>query len=140
MVASYRSLQDRDLTFEELLRELEAPSARFLEAAALFLVELARRGDVSLPAEKGEIKALRRLGFIADHLAKHPALTQDVQRRLKSLADSIYKQVRPLASPDLGFSRSTSKGRIRRLQRDVDEIDRRWKVWGKVELRQDFLR
>lgn len=139
VVARYRSLHDEDLDFEDLLSELKAPSARFLEATALFLVELARRGEVNLPEETGDVDALRRLGFIADHLAEHPDLVTNVRRRLKTLADHIYEKVRLLPCSDLGFSKSTSEGRIRRLRRDADEIDQRWKVWGQVELRLEFL-
>lgn len=139
VVARYRSLQDEDLDFENLLSELEAPAARLLEAAALFLVELAKRGDISLPKEMGETDGLRRLGFIADRLGENPDLGTEVRCRLKTFADQIYEQVRPISSSDLGFSKSTSKGRIYRLRQDADEIAQRWKVWGQVELRLEFL-
>ncbi len=139
VVARYRSIHDEDLDFEDLLSELKAPSARFLEAVALFLVELAKKGEVNLPEETADVDALRRLGFIADHLAEQSELAIVVCRRLKTLADHIYEQVQPSLCPDLGFSRSTSKGRVRRFKRDADEIDQRWKVWGQVELRLEFL-
>ena len=87
----------------------------------------------------GDVDALRRLGFIADHLAEHSDLAIDVRRRLKTLADHIYEKVRLNLSSDLGFSNSTSEGRIRRLRRDASEIDQRWKVWGQVELPLEFL-
>lgn len=140
VVATYQSLHDEDLSFEDLLRELEAPSARFLEAATLFLVEAARLGDVPHPPSKVGVDVLRRIGFIADRLGEHEELTGEVRTRLRNFALGIYEKVNTTPFDDLGFSHHASEGRIRRLQRKADAIDRRWRVWGEVELRHEFLR
>lgn len=139
IVARYGSIHDEELCFEELVTELQAPSARLLEATALFLVELARRGDILVPHLPDAPDALRRVGFIADHLGVNEEFPEDVRRRLKVFADRIFSALPEAPAEDLGFSKSTTKGRIRRLKRHADAIDRRWRVWGEVELREEFL-
>ncbi|RDV38261.1 hypothetical protein DV096_10645 [Bradymonadaceae bacterium TMQ3] len=139
VVATYKSLHDEDLSFDELIERLESPSARLLEATALFLVELARLGDIPRPKISDYHQATRRLGFIAERLSTHPELPESVQKRLKAFADQLYANLAAPPAENLGFSKTTSPARIRRLQRHADAIDERWRVWGQVDLRVEFL-
>ncbi len=138
IIATYRSLRDEDLHVEALLSELEAPSARLLEATALFLVEWARVTEPELPFDKAHPDALRRIGFIAERIGQYTHLDKPVRDRLSRMADTVFQRV---ATPfeDIGFSSTTSKPRMQRLQRRADDTARRWKVWGEVELREEFL-
>lgn len=140
VVAQYQSLRDEEMSFAQLLARLEAPSARILEVTALVLVELAKRGPIDLPSVDLSLDSLRRIGFVADRVAETQELGSPVRRRLKRFAAELYEELPQADFDDLGFSRSTSAGRIRRLKTQADEIDLRWRVWGRVELRREFLR
>lgn len=139
VIATFQSLANDDLDLESLLVQLQSPSARLLEATALLLVELAKQPTNDFDWSSAHPDVRRRLGFIAHRLSQKPELTMAVKKRLARSANHLYESVKNQPFDDLGFSSTTSEARIRRLKRHADDIDQRWKVWGEVELRGEFL-
>lgn len=115
-----------------LMHFVESPAARLVVPAARALVELAsRRGCSALPTVQMSDAARRRLGYLAEELST--AGDGDVAAQLAKLADALRKPTDSSAEP-VTLTAVQSASMVRAFQQRADDINHRWRVYGKAEL------
>ena len=120
-----------DELWASVLRAVASPSARLLQAVYLALQELAERDDLQeLSTETLDPDAKRLLGYTAARAAEDLAESATA-KRLRSLADSLYRPEFSNKNP-LTVSSVRTDSYLRILVERSDEMSRRWNVYGDV--------
>lgn len=115
---------------ESLRHVLESPSARLFEAAVLAVRWLANHDELGLLHEADlSSEATRRLGFLADKLARVDALDRESRHRLRTLASSLHQNVTTY-DPPLTFNAVVTDTYLERLRESSDDTSRKWQVFA----------
>jgi len=131
---------EEPVTLDELarvvVRVMENPSARAVEASEMALVMMAKL-DVLEMLECEDDEARRRLGYVAQRLSTMEEVSTTAKERLRELADRLGDC--SAGGPALFLTSVVSRGRAERLQWSADEVNSRWGVYGKVVWRVSDL-
>ncbi|MFB6373212.1 MAG: hypothetical protein ABEN55_08885 [Bradymonadaceae bacterium] len=118
---------------ESLRHVLESPSARLLKAAVLAVRWLANQDALSLLHDVDlSPEATRRLGFLAEKLAREDSLSQQAQRRLRTFAGALHPKVTS-QDPPVTFNAVQTDTYLEMLRERADETSQKWQVFADLE-------
>ncbi|MCK6511835.1 hypothetical protein L6R29_17920 [Myxococcota bacterium] len=121
---------------DAVFRVLRSPIARLVEAAAHALGELAGNVDSNVLVLPRDEKTLRRLGFVLDSLAQHHASSANKSAQLAQWAREVENHLPSLGDVEpLTLTSITTAGRLRRLIENASNVNKKWHVYGVLELR-----
>lgn len=117
----------------------KSPEARTAEAAIAAMLYALLRLEDPKPDETASERSLRRAGYASERLLNED-LTLTCRLRVERWVGRL-KALCPQASEcaPLAWSKHSTPKRMARLQKEADEINERWQVYGTARLRLDVL-